>query len=312
MKLHWSPRSPFVRKVMVAAHELGLAEKIECVRSVVGDEQTQPRDHAATIRSSKIPTLVLGDGTVLFDSPSSANISTASPEAAGCFAPAGRQRWLALTPSRARQRPARPARALAQRARQAGRPADARVARRLRPQGRRHARPPRRRRPGALEASRSGSGTSRSAVRSPIWISALPISAGATGRPRLAAWHEPLLRHARRPGRRRSSMVEAAHPRTRSTDAHPRARPRAHHGGALGDANSRRSRRRRHQGRAAGRGRRHARLGPAVPQGPGRQATAESRLFPLGQSRQAIRRRRHGEAARARNRSAAWRSNATW
>jgi glutathione S-transferase len=38
MKLHWSPRSPFVRKVMVAAHELGLAEKIECVRQYRGDE----------------------------------------------------------------------------------------------------------------------------------------------------------------------------------------------------------------------------------------------------------------------------------
>ena len=28
MKLHWSPRSPFVRKVLVAAHELGLTDRI--------------------------------------------------------------------------------------------------------------------------------------------------------------------------------------------------------------------------------------------------------------------------------------------
>ena len=28
MKLHWSPRSPFVRKVMITAHELGLADRI--------------------------------------------------------------------------------------------------------------------------------------------------------------------------------------------------------------------------------------------------------------------------------------------
>ena len=35
MKLHWSPRSPFVRKVMVAAHELGLADRIGTVRTVV-------------------------------------------------------------------------------------------------------------------------------------------------------------------------------------------------------------------------------------------------------------------------------------
>ena len=36
MILHWSPRSPFVRKVMIAAHELGLAGRIDCVRTVVG------------------------------------------------------------------------------------------------------------------------------------------------------------------------------------------------------------------------------------------------------------------------------------
>ena len=35
MKLHWSPRSPFVRKVMVAAHELGLADRLDRVRTVV-------------------------------------------------------------------------------------------------------------------------------------------------------------------------------------------------------------------------------------------------------------------------------------
>jgi glutathione S-transferase len=30
MKLHWSPRSPFVRKVMIVVHELGLGDRIEC------------------------------------------------------------------------------------------------------------------------------------------------------------------------------------------------------------------------------------------------------------------------------------------
>ena len=34
MKLHWSPRSPFVRKVMIVVHELGLNDRIECVRTV--------------------------------------------------------------------------------------------------------------------------------------------------------------------------------------------------------------------------------------------------------------------------------------
>ncbi len=68
MKLHWSPRSPFVRKVMVVAHELGLADRITCVRTVAAS--TKP--HAGLMRDnplSKIPTLVLDDGTVVYDSP---------------------------------------------------------------------------------------------------------------------------------------------------------------------------------------------------------------------------------------------------
>jgi glutathione S-transferase len=67
MKLHWSPRSPFVRKVMVAAHELGLAERITKTRTAVA--MTKP---AASLLPEnplgKIPTLVLEDGTVLYDS----------------------------------------------------------------------------------------------------------------------------------------------------------------------------------------------------------------------------------------------------
>jgi len=68
MKLHWSPRSPFVRKVMIVAHELGLADRLDCVRTVAAT--TQP--HELLMRDnplSKIPTLVLADGTVIYDSP---------------------------------------------------------------------------------------------------------------------------------------------------------------------------------------------------------------------------------------------------
>jgi glutathione S-transferase len=67
MKLHWSPRSPFVRKVMIVAHELGITDRLDCVRTVVAT--TKP--HAALMEEnplSKIPTLVLDDGTVLYDS----------------------------------------------------------------------------------------------------------------------------------------------------------------------------------------------------------------------------------------------------
>jgi glutathione S-transferase len=68
MKLHWSPRSPFVRKVMIVAHERGLVDRIVCVRTVAA--MTKP--HAELMVDnplSKIPTLVLDDGRVLYDSP---------------------------------------------------------------------------------------------------------------------------------------------------------------------------------------------------------------------------------------------------
>lgn len=68
MKLHWSPRSPFVRKVMIVAQERGVADGIACVRTVA--EMTKP--HAELMKDnplSKIPTLVLDDGTVLYNSP---------------------------------------------------------------------------------------------------------------------------------------------------------------------------------------------------------------------------------------------------
>jgi glutathione S-transferase len=67
MKLHWSPRSPFVRKVMVAAHELGLVGRLNTVRTVVA--MTNPnRDLFEENPLGKIPTLVLDDGTILYDS----------------------------------------------------------------------------------------------------------------------------------------------------------------------------------------------------------------------------------------------------
>ena len=67
MKLYWSPRSPFVRKVMIAAHELGLVDRLECVRYVAALATPNPAIMADN-PLSKIPTLVLDDGEVVFDS----------------------------------------------------------------------------------------------------------------------------------------------------------------------------------------------------------------------------------------------------
>jgi len=67
MKLHWSPRSPFVRKVMILAHETGLEGRLQLIRTVVA--MAEP-NHALLADNplSKIPTLVLDDGVVLYDS----------------------------------------------------------------------------------------------------------------------------------------------------------------------------------------------------------------------------------------------------
>ncbi len=67
MKLHWSPRSPYVRKVMIAAHELGLADRIQTVRTVVAMDKPVP-ELMVENPLSKIPTLVTEDGTILYDS----------------------------------------------------------------------------------------------------------------------------------------------------------------------------------------------------------------------------------------------------
>lgn len=67
MKLFWSSRSPFVRKVMVVAHEKGLADKIEQVRTLVAPAKPNP-DVMALNPLNKLPTLILDDGRAIFDS----------------------------------------------------------------------------------------------------------------------------------------------------------------------------------------------------------------------------------------------------
>ena len=67
MKLHWSPKSPYVRKVMVCAHELGVVDRLDLVRSVAAMLKPNPSIMADN-PLSKIPTLVREDGSTLFDS----------------------------------------------------------------------------------------------------------------------------------------------------------------------------------------------------------------------------------------------------
>jgi glutathione S-transferase len=67
MKLFYSQTSPFVRKCLVAAHELGIAERLELVPAAAHPVN---RDRSLVDKNplGKIPTLVTDDGSVLFDS----------------------------------------------------------------------------------------------------------------------------------------------------------------------------------------------------------------------------------------------------
>ena len=67
MRLHWSPRSPFVRKVLVAAHEAGIAGQIDLIRTVVSASRPN-RDLLRDNPLGKLPTLILEDGSAIFDS----------------------------------------------------------------------------------------------------------------------------------------------------------------------------------------------------------------------------------------------------
>ena len=67
LRLFWSSRSPFVRKVMVVAHERGVVDRLDLVPTVV-NQVAPPASVVASNPFGQIPTLVLDDGTALFDS----------------------------------------------------------------------------------------------------------------------------------------------------------------------------------------------------------------------------------------------------
>jgi len=95
VKLYWSSRSPFVRKVMIFAHECGLAGRLECVRTVVA--MTKPNlELLHTNPLGKIPTLVLDDGTALYDSTVICEYLDSLHNGRKLFPAAGTERWTAL------------------------------------------------------------------------------------------------------------------------------------------------------------------------------------------------------------------------
>ncbi|GJD50257.1 putative GST-like protein YibF [Methylobacterium crusticola] len=94
MKIFFSPASPFVRKVMVVAHELGLADQIERLPSAAG-----PVARDASIRQhnpiGQVPTFFTDDGTVLYDS--RVICEYLDDLGGGAFFGSGAARWRNLT-----------------------------------------------------------------------------------------------------------------------------------------------------------------------------------------------------------------------
>ncbi|MCV3205627.1 glutathione S-transferase N-terminal domain-containing protein [Mesorhizobium sp. YC-39] len=96
MKLFWSTRSPFVRKVMIVAHELGIAGRIERVRMVV--HPAKPNAEVMRFHPlSKIPALILDDGQVIYDSRVICEYLDAEFGEGALVPASGATRWQVLT-----------------------------------------------------------------------------------------------------------------------------------------------------------------------------------------------------------------------
>lgn len=94
MKLLYGGLSPFVRKVMIVAHEKGLVDRLERVPAPVNP--LQPLDIAIAVNPlGKIPALTLDGGTILYGSTVVAEYLDAL-DGAPRFFPGGAGKWAAL------------------------------------------------------------------------------------------------------------------------------------------------------------------------------------------------------------------------
>jgi glutathione S-transferase len=92
MKLRYSATSPYVRKVMMVIHELGLANRVELENTDAWSPKTDlPTDNPI----GKVPALVTDDGMALFDSPVICEYLD-SVGSGTLFPPVGPERWTAL------------------------------------------------------------------------------------------------------------------------------------------------------------------------------------------------------------------------
>jgi glutathione S-transferase len=95
MKLRHAAASPFVRKVMVAAHELALAGRIELVPTNVSPIRASEA-FASENPLMKVPSFVTDDGQMLYDSPVICEYLDSLAGGGMLFPAAGAERWTAL------------------------------------------------------------------------------------------------------------------------------------------------------------------------------------------------------------------------
>jgi glutathione S-transferase len=95
MKLLYQTHSPYARKVLVAAHEVALADKLEVVH-----QETSPTRRNEDVISlnplGKVPVLICDDGLVLFDSTVICEYLDSMHKGQKLIPASGITRWLAL------------------------------------------------------------------------------------------------------------------------------------------------------------------------------------------------------------------------
>lgn len=92
MKLHFSPASPYVRKVMACAIARGLEGRIE---KVATNPHVSPAELLADNPLSKVPALVADDGTAIYDSPVICEYLDTLGDAPALYPPTGSRERLA-------------------------------------------------------------------------------------------------------------------------------------------------------------------------------------------------------------------------
>ena len=94
MKLYYSPASPFARKCLVVAHELGLMDRVQVL-----NEGVHPVNRNQTVVAAnplgQVPTLITDNGQAVHDSRVICDYLNAQGQ--GSLVPADETRWTVLT-----------------------------------------------------------------------------------------------------------------------------------------------------------------------------------------------------------------------